>query len=175
MVEITLPIILQIVQTVALVVGIIYYLTIMRNQQRTRELTLKAQEHATETRQAQLFMQIYDKWSDPDFLEAWYLIIEAEFETYEEMNKLRENEKYLRAWGTIVGFYEGVGVLVKEGLIDIRLVALLMTGTTTLFWRKMEPFIDEIRRRAYPRAYIETEYLYNALMDYIKEHPEIEI
>jgi len=91
------------------------------------------------------------------------------------MNKLRENEKYLRAWGTIVGFYEGVGVLVKEGLIDIRLVALLMTGTTTLFWRKMEPFIDEIRRRAYPRAYIETEYLYNALMDYIKEHPEIEI
>jgi len=70
MVEITLPIILQIVQTVALVVGIIYYLTIMRNQQRTRELTLKAQEHATETRQAQLFMQIYDKWSDPDFLEA---------------------------------------------------------------------------------------------------------
>ena len=58
MVEVTLPIVLQMVQTIALIVGIIYYLTIMRNQQRTRELALKAQEHATETRQTQIFMQL---------------------------------------------------------------------------------------------------------------------
>ncbi len=38
----------------------------------------------------------------------------------------------------------------------------------------MEPFIPELRENAYPRAYIETEYLYNKLMEYIQEHPEIE-
>jgi hypothetical protein len=65
MVEITLPIVLQIVQTVGILVGIVYYITIMRSQQRTRELALesqeltrKAQEQTLETRQTQLFMQI---------------------------------------------------------------------------------------------------------------------
>jgi hypothetical protein len=175
MVEVTLPIILQLIQTFALLVAIVYYITIMRNQQKTRELSLQAQEHATETRQAQLFMQIYDKWSNPEFTEAFTLINQAEFESVDEINELYDIEEYRRAWGRVVGFYEGVGVLVKEGLVDIRLVALLMTGTTTMFWKKMEPFIEEIRRIAYPRAYSETEYLYNALMDYVREHPEIEI
>jgi uncharacterized protein HemX len=69
MVEITLPIMIQIVQTLALLVGIVYYITIMRNTQKTRELslraqelTLKAQEQAKETRQAGLLMQIYEAY-----------------------------------------------------------------------------------------------------------------
>jgi hypothetical protein len=61
MVEITLPITLQIIQTLSLIIGIAYYLTIMRNSQKTRELTLNAQEQALETRQAQLFMQLANK------------------------------------------------------------------------------------------------------------------
>jgi uncharacterized protein HemX len=61
MVEITYQMILSTLQTIALIVGIVYYLIIMRNTQKTRELslraqelTLKAQEQAKETRQAQL-------------------------------------------------------------------------------------------------------------------------
>jgi hypothetical protein len=52
MVEFTLPIVLQIVQTGSLIEIIIYYLSIMRNQQRTRELSLKAQEEAEMNRRA---------------------------------------------------------------------------------------------------------------------------
>jgi hypothetical protein len=37
-----------------------------RNSQRNRELTLKAQEQALETRQTQLFMQIYQDMSSPE-------------------------------------------------------------------------------------------------------------
>jgi len=40
MVEITLPIVLQIVQTAGIFVGIVYYLTIMRNNQRTQRIQL---------------------------------------------------------------------------------------------------------------------------------------
>ena len=64
MAEITYQMVLSTIQTIALVVGIVYYLTIMRNAQKTRELTLqsqeltrKAQEQSLETREAQLFMQ----------------------------------------------------------------------------------------------------------------------
>ena len=42
MVEITSQMVLSTLQTIALIVGIAYYLTIMRNSQRTRELSLKA-------------------------------------------------------------------------------------------------------------------------------------
>jgi hypothetical protein len=119
-------------------------------------------------------MQIYDKWSSPDFMGALRLIMEAEIETLEDMIELGKKREYQRAFARIVGFYEGVGDLVKEGLIDIRLVALLMTGSTVGFWRKIERFVPEMRKGAYPRAYIETEHLYNALMEYIEAHPEIE-
>ena len=78
MVEITYQMILSTIQTIALIVGIIYYITIMRNTQKTRELTLesqeltrKAQEQQLETRQAQMFMQIYNQsHNDPSFTKA---------------------------------------------------------------------------------------------------------
>jgi hypothetical protein len=82
MVELTLPIMLQILQTAGIFVGIVYYITIMRNAQRTRQLTLesqelarKAQEHMLETRQAQMFMQIYsESHNDPSFIDAMTIV-----------------------------------------------------------------------------------------------------
>jgi hypothetical protein len=88
MFELTLPIVLQILQTAGILVGIAYYLVIMRNSQKTRELTLrnqeltlqsqelsrKAQEQAVETRQAQLFMSIFNSWTTKENLkdlEKW--------------------------------------------------------------------------------------------------------
>jgi hypothetical protein len=60
MAEITYQMVLSTIQTVGLLVGIFYYITTMRNAQKTRELALKsqeltrkAQEHAVETRQIQ--------------------------------------------------------------------------------------------------------------------------
>ena len=81
MVDVSYQMVLSTLQTIALIVGIFYYLTIMRNQQKTRELSLqaqeltlesqeltrKAQEQAVETRQAALFMSIYETFRTPEF------------------------------------------------------------------------------------------------------------
>jgi hypothetical protein len=40
MVEVTIPIVLQVIQTVGILVGIIYYITIMRSNQKTQQLQL---------------------------------------------------------------------------------------------------------------------------------------
>lgn len=55
-----------------LTASILYYSSILRNANKTRELQLKAQElqlkaqeHAIETRQAQLFMQILTHYNGP--------------------------------------------------------------------------------------------------------------
>ena len=64
MVEITYQMVLSTLQTIALVVGIIYYLIIMRNSQRTQQMQL-------DTRRAQLFTQLYSEFSRPENLRLY--------------------------------------------------------------------------------------------------------
>jgi len=145
---------------IGIIVSILYYTSVLRNSNKTRE--------------AQLFMQIYDKWSDPEMQKAYDIVEKAEFTTFEEFTEIRYDDEFRRAMSKLVGFYEGLGVLVREDLLDIRLVALLMTGTTLGFWEKIEPHIDRMRAAAYPRVCIETEYLANQLREYITNNPNIE-
>ena len=184
MVEITYQMILSTIQTIALIVGIIYYITIMRNTQKTRELTLesqeltrKTQEQQLETRQAQMFMQIYNQsHNDPSFTKAINQIFGMKkIETYEEFKEIIRNENLNEAIQRVGMFYEGLGVLVKEGYIDIRLLALLMTGMTRTWWETVcqSWIVDGRVKRNFPRFMSESEYLYNELMKYIKEHQEL--
>jgi len=180
---------LSTLQTVGILVGIIYYITIMRNQQRTRELslraqelTLKAQEQASETRQAQLFMNIYNQsFTSRQFLDALQRVINLQWKDFDEYLALfdytnPETRENRLAMMTLTGFFEGVGVLVKEGLLDIRMVALLMTGPVKSYWEKIVPIVEKYRERDnYPRMVSETEYLYNELMKYISENPEFKV
>jgi len=75
---------------------------------------------------------------------------------------------------TMMNFYQGVGVLVKANLVDIRLISHLMSNSTKEFWEKVEPIVEEARENWYgPGFLIQTEYLYNELMKYSEEHPEL--
>jgi len=48
------------------------------------------------------------------------------------LKNIRKKERRRHLILSLIGgmFFEGLGVLVKEGYIDIKLVALLMTGLT---------------------------------------------
>jgi hypothetical protein len=176
MVEITLPIVLQILQTAGILVGIIYYLTIMRNSQRNQELSRKAQEQALETRQAQLFMNIYNQsFANREWLGAYSKVMSTQWDDYDaHIRQRNEDNEYLEASNYLSSFYEGLGVFVKEGLVDIRMVALTMTYMTTRYWERIAPIVYEGRKRNnYPRFLSEFEYLYDELVKYLDEHPEL--
>ena len=84
-----------------------------------------------ETRQTQLFMQIYNRWNSRDFLKAYGLIrYKYTFNNLDEwMSKYGPDvdpEAYANQM-TINTFFEGLGVIVKKGLIDISLVEDLFT------------------------------------------------
>jgi len=148
MVEITYQMVLSTLQTVALVVGIAYYLFIMRNSQRNQELTLKAQEQALETRQAQLFMSIYTRVNEVEFWKNFIEIQQWEWESFEEYNEKYRSRTEMRAKFNSVGsFFEGMGVMVKRNLIDVTVVDDLMSGPIMSVWQKFEPIILEDRRR----------------------------
>ena len=168
--------VLSTLQTLALIVGIAYYLIIIRNSQKTRELALNAQEQALETRQAQLFMQLYNRYrDDTQDLDIEKSFLEVEIESFEDFMRLWKTDKdFGKVLSTLGGFYEGIGVMVREGYIPVRLVALQWGGITKRFWEKMEPFMSDVRgHQEFPRAWAETEFLYTELIKYLEEHPEL--
>ena len=90
-------------------------------------------------------------------------------------NSVMKDEEIKKASTKIAMFFEGVGVLVREGHINIRLFALLMTGMTRSWWERIyKPCLEEGRmKRNFPRWMSESEYLYKEMMKYHKEHPEL--
>ncbi len=149
MVEITLPIVLQILQTAGILVGIVYYMTTMRNAQRTRELTLKVQEQAKETRQAQLLMELYDTYRSPEFRKRAQTIGNLEYTDFDDFwakYGRDANPDFWAEWFSNASFFNGIGVLVSRGLLDIDLVEELLGNITDKSWENMGDIIYEWRK-----------------------------
>lgn len=142
----TLQAVSPIIGSLGVFVAVVYYVSTLRNNQRTQQLQL-------DTRQAQLFMQIYSQsHNDPTFLDAWRTVMNLQWSTFEEFGNLVKDEEKGKAMQRVGSFYEGLGVLVKENFVEIRLVALLMTIMTRIWWEKYKPIIEEGRRQmGYPR------------------------
>ena len=170
MVEITLPIVLQIVQTVSLVVGIIYYITIMRNQQRTRETSLKLQEEAEKSRQKEMIFLRFQGF-DKTYHDAVEDVLTQEWgSTHEEYkNHSRESKSN---FNYVQVRYNGLGVMLKQKMMDPDLLfQVFPTGNIIRFWEKMENIILDYRETTGDVTYNEGfEYLYNEAR---KRYPDI--
>ena len=193
MAEITYQMILSTLQTAGLLVGIFYYVMTLRNQQKNQEISLKnqeltlksqdlsrqAQEHALETRQAQLFMSVYKEDLTERSSKSLYLVMDLEYKDLDDFEAKYGKESNPEAHELInfhLNYMEGLGVLVREGYVDIRLVALMTSGGIRLGWEKLKDYVYEARERFnWPRWGIEYEYLYDTMMDYADEHPELQI
>jgi hypothetical protein len=170
------PVSLQTVLTyltlISVPVGVFYHIMTLRNTRKNQELQL-------ETRQAQMFMQIYNQLNDAGLQNALQKVLPININNYKEFEELfsrdtAEGLENLAALDRIVGYYEGVGVLVKEGLLDIKYVALLICGMTILLWEKWGPYAKDIRKYFGSKRWAsEWEYLYNELVEYLENHPEL--
>ena len=142
---------------IGLTVSITYYSMVLRNQNKTR--------------QAQLFMQVHSQWKDRAFIKGFYdMLNNWEWESIEEFwGKYGQdvNEESFITATEITWYFEGVGQLLRDGLIDIRLVDSMYSSRVIDFWEKMLPVVSYLREQAFgrpnPDYYINFEYLYNAL------------
>jgi hypothetical protein len=127
-----------------------------------------------QTRQAQLFMQLYDRWTF-EIADKFWDFLEEDMGTAEELfEKERTDKELRRRHATLSRYHEGMGVLVRFGLLDIKYIAYLASWPTRMYWEKYKPIIGDIRRLLNaPRADSESEYLYNELMKYLENHPEL--
>ena len=150
---------------IGIIVSILYYANVLRNADRTR--------------QTQLFMQFYNAWLDTDFYtEMIEIAFLWEFEDYEDfMNKywMTSNLEAFAKWGRAQNYLEGMGVLMKRGLLDPSLMDDLQSGYIITMWEKYEPIIYEIRVRMNQPQFGEFfEYLYSEIRKTtLDDHPEL--
>ena len=153
-------------------VGVFYHIMTLRNTRKNQEMQL-------ETRQAQLFMQLYDKTMSKEFTDAHKEFSGLRFDDYTEYKdwimNLPENPKKYDAWAYLATFYEGLGLLVMEGLASIRMVSVFMGSTIIGFYERFGgEYVHKLREETGSKGTLsETEYLYNEIKKYLEEHPEL--
>jgi hypothetical protein len=132
---ITIEQIVYVIPILGLTASIFYYAIVIRNQNKTR--------------QAQLFIQICNQTlNNPAFMKGYYIIRDSEWNDYDEyLEYLGEpgSENYNDIF-LVGGILESIGVLVEEGLVDIRLIESLMRRVVIEYYEKMKPMLDERAR-----------------------------
>ena len=155
---------------IGIIGAIIYYALILRHSNRTRELALKSQEQALETRQAQLFMQIFHRFYDSDFFNKFTQVLSWKWTDYDNFIENYGWKTNPEAWyseGSVAAYFEGIGLLLYLKLLDPKLIHGLLFRHIKLFWEKMKPVSLEMRKRLkLPHIDQWIEYLYNEMMKY---------
>jgi hypothetical protein len=107
-------------------------------------------------------------------LEKAVIALVAEWSSYEEWLELIQNDReYRKAYYFIADSYNYLGILIEEGLGDIRLIALNY-GTSLYFWETFRDMVYRERERRNNKRYCAMwEHFYNELVKYLEEHPEL--
>ncbi len=139
MVDITLA--FMALQTISIVVAVIYHIMTLRNTRKNQDLQL-------ETRQAQLFMQIYQEMSSPEHYIREVELLTMEWEDWDDYYRKygsTNNPEAYASRDSVLYRLNGVGLLVKAGLIDVDRVYDLMSWTILSQWKKWEDLTIIIR------------------------------
>jgi len=168
-----------IVSVLGLAASITYYAIILNNANKTRELQLKAQQQAEETRQTQLFMTIFRELNSEKNWNTWIELIQTEipdYETFQQKYDSKINREHFGKRSHIWYSLHAIGYLLKFDVIPIELINDLVGLPTILLWRTWGDTIKEIRiRQGLPKYFDGFEYLYNELVEYQREHPEMRL
>jgi hypothetical protein len=162
MVELNYPLMLDVIRTAGILVGIYYYISILRNAQKNRTIDMVFQR--TQTRSVEYFQNINELsqmetgWNTPDEFYEKY-----NYEKTPELIAKRSNiNSGLNAWG----------YLLREGLVDIDFVCRFNTpGWIMHWWKTNEPIIMQTRDHNNPDSNRDFEFLYNAVK---KRYPNID-
>jgi hypothetical protein len=164
------------VTAVSVTFAAIYYIFTLRINMKTQQIAARSQEQTLETRQAQLFMDIYRTEATKEFLSAQNIAMGLNLHDVKDFDEMTKNDELRDSFYALGMHLEGMGVLVRENLVDVRLVSELCSGTILTWWEKFGPGILRCREVwDFPRYGIEQEYLAKRVVEYGREHPELKI
>jgi hypothetical protein len=148
------PTITAIIVAISVVVGLVF--------------TLMELRHLARTRRTDVIMRIYDRFGSKEMVEAMNSVgrlrsMKAEFPPQAELTGVTQ----------IAIVFEGLGVLLEQNLIDIKLVDSLFGPTLVSLWDPIHPVINGMRESLKePFFFSHFEYLHDRLNEYRIEHPK---
>ena len=167
----TLSMIRDVVTIFGVIAGFTYYVL-------TVQATRKNQEHQLETRQAQLFMQVFDRYNTVENNKNYNMMMNLEWSSFEEYQSkyyLNADEIFRATISKTFGSYEALGVMVEEGFLDPNILAKYISSEVINLWEKYGPIVTEYRKRVdYPNIYNKFEYLYREMKKLRPETPKPE-
>jgi hypothetical protein len=133
-----------VISILGLAASITYYAMVLSNANKTQNQQL-------ETRQTQLFMNLFPTVTSVDFNQRYQEMLGAEWTDYddylEKYGPIKNPEAAAKRF-TTWQVYNGIGFLVMENYMDIEKVELLYGGSgPIMLWKKWEPIILDIRNR----------------------------
>jgi hypothetical protein len=150
-------------------VAAFYYMFTLRTNQRNYKATL-------ETRQAQLYMQLYQTSLSRDYMDSQFRAAQMSLKTVDDYKRMMNDPIMYKDFFSMGMWHEGAGVLLKEGLIDIHTVSLLSLGIIVWWWENFGEMVQKVRKEfGFPRFMIEAEYLAKRVSEYGLSHPELKI
>jgi len=117
-----------IVTTVSIVIGVIF--------------TLLEVRHLTGTRKTEIIMKIYDRFGSKEMVEAMNKVGVAKFESLDDYRKKYGFTEAIQ----IAVLFEGLGVLLEQNLIDIKMVDRLFGPSLNSLWERMQPLLYAMRK-----------------------------
>ena len=166
---VTLQTLLTYLTLISVPVGVFYHIMTLRNTRKNQDMQL-------ETRQAQLFMNFYLHMATDEAQKADYDLIRIDFKNVEDWNAILEDKDKFSSFFKRATYFEGLGLLVRKKFLDIDMVAGLYSGAIMSWWEKYEAGTKAIREHyGWPRAMIEAEFLYDSVIEYARDHPELKI
>jgi hypothetical protein len=141
----------SIITTISIVVGIVFTILEIR--------------HLAQTRKTEVIMKIYERFGTREIVEAINRVGSAKFENITDYKK-----KYGFTDVTLIAeLFEGIGVLLEQNLIDIKMVDSLFGPTINLLWVRMKPVLYAMREGLKePFFFSHYEYLISRLNAYRK-------
>jgi hypothetical protein len=121
--------------------------------------------HQTRLKRTDIIMRLNTQYTSEGFQRATSRVLSSDFKDFDEFVKKYEfpsENDVVISYAMIGSFYEGLGVLLSEKLIDINLCQKLFTVDT--YWEKAKPVIMGLRKQqGKPTLYEWFEYLYNEM------------
>ena len=141
------------IASASIVIAVVYYILQIQHQKKMRQTDLVT--HLSR-----------DIALDREVLDAYVDIVEAEFEDYDDFvkkyGKFISKNQVPRSFMMMGNFYEQIGVLLRNKLIDASLVDQLFPVSTT--WEKMKPLVEGMRKEYHdPTVFEWFEYLCNEM------------
>jgi hypothetical protein len=148
MVEITYQMVLSTLQTAGILVGILYYILTLRNQQKSRQAHML--HSMWEPRRNEELMRCFRDIQHADW---------SDWEDYRQKYNWYTNPEFFAKFTSFGNLFDGIGFMAQRGFYNLNDLYDYGGDGVVVLWRKFESIIPEIRRVGNPKQWEWWEYL----------------